>query len=90
VKVSVAWPSVPGGFDRLFRQGNHDGVRCTIEDGHRLRGPVPGAKKKDPQRARKSARDVQQQVARSISEMTGMEVGHVNIHIEDIDYKADE
>ena len=29
---------------------------------------------------------VQQTVARAISEMTGMEVGDVNIHIEDIDF----
>jgi len=33
------------------------------------------------------SRNVQQQVARSISEMTGLEVGVINIHIEDIQYK---
>jgi uncharacterized alkaline shock family protein YloU len=33
---------------------------------------------------------VQQQVARAIQEMVGMEVGEVNIHIEDIDYKDGE
>lgn len=32
------------------------------------------------------AHNVQAQVARAISEMVGMEVGKVNVHIEDIDY----
>jgi uncharacterized alkaline shock family protein YloU len=39
---------------------------------------------------REVSRMVQQSVARSIVEMTGLEVGHVNIHIEDIDYAAEE
>ncbi len=29
---------------------------------------------------------IQQQVARAITEMVGMEVGRVNVHVEDIDY----
>ena len=36
------------------------------------------------------SRQVQQRVARAISEMTGMEVGHVNIHIEDINFQSEE
>ncbi len=36
---------------------------------------------------REVSRNVQQQVARAIQEMVGMEVGHVDIHIEDIDYE---
>jgi len=36
------------------------------------------------------SRKVQQQVARAIEEMTGLEVSEVNIHIEDIEYKKDE
>jgi uncharacterized alkaline shock family protein YloU len=39
---------------------------------------------------REVSRSVQQTVARAIVEMTGLEVGHVNIHIEDIDYKVEE
>jgi uncharacterized alkaline shock family protein YloU len=30
---------------------------------------------------------VQQQVTRAMQEMVGMDVGHVDIHIEDIDYE---
>lgn len=36
------------------------------------------------------SRNVQQQVARSISEMTGLEVGLINVHIEDIQYEVTE
>jgi uncharacterized alkaline shock family protein YloU len=79
---------VPGGFDRIFRRGSDDGVRLTVEDGLVyvdlylvLNSAV---------NVREVSRNVQTQVARSISEMLGMEVGHVNIHIEDIHYKADE
>ena len=80
--------AVPGGVNRLFRRGMDEGVQIMVEDGivyidlylvlhHDVN-------------VREVSRSVQQQVARSISEMVGMEVGHVNIHIEDIDYKPDE
>jgi uncharacterized alkaline shock family protein YloU len=39
---------------------------------------------------REVGRTIQQTVSRAIVEMTGLEVGHVNIHIEDIDYKPEE
>ena len=79
---------IPGGFDRLFRRGADDGVRLTVEDSLVyidlylvLANNV---------NVREVSRNVQAQVARAISEMVGMEVGHVNIHIEDIEYKAGE
>ena len=36
---------------------------------------------------REVSRNVQQNVARSIQEMVGMEIGEVNIHIEEIDFE---
>ena len=39
---------------------------------------------------REVSRNVQQNVARAIQEMVGMDVGLVNIHIEDIDYEDNE
>ena len=36
---------------------------------------------------REVSRNVQRKVARAIQEMVGMDVGHVDIHIEDIDYE---
>ncbi len=78
----------PGGVDRLFRRGTDDGVQITVEDGI-VYIDLYLVLNRDVN-VREVSRSVQQQVARSISEMVGMEVGHVNIHIEDIDYKPDE
>jgi len=41
---------------------------------------------KNDTNVREVSRNVQLEVARSISELVGMNVGSVNIHIEDIDY----
>jgi uncharacterized alkaline shock family protein YloU len=38
--------------------------------------------------AREVSHQIQSLVARAISEMVGMEVGKVNVHIEDIDYSS--
>jgi uncharacterized alkaline shock family protein YloU len=77
---------VKGGVNSLFGRGN-DGVRIVVEDCNTfidlylvLDNDV---------NIREVSRIVQQKVARAITEMTGMEVGHVNIHIEDIDYKTE-
>lgn len=76
---------VPGGFDRLFRHGSDNGVQMTVEDGIVYIELYVVLKKNF--NVREVSRNMQTQVARAISEMVGMEVGHVNIHIEDIDYK---
>lgn len=39
---------------------------------------------------REVSRNVQLKVARTITELTGLEAGHINIHIEDIHYKSEE
>lgn len=35
------------------------------------------------------SRNIQREVARAISEMVGMQVGRINVHIDDIDYAAE-
>ena len=35
---------------------------------------------------REVCRNIQREVARAISEMVGMQVGRINVHVEDIDY----
>jgi uncharacterized alkaline shock family protein YloU len=37
----------------------------------------------------KTSEKVQNKVARAITEMVGMEIGRINVHIEDIDYHAE-
>ncbi len=77
---------VRGGVNSIFRRGN-EGVRMVVEDSNVfvdlylvLDSDV---------NIREVSRVVQQTVARAIAEMTSLEVGEVNIHIEDIDYKTE-
>jgi uncharacterized alkaline shock family protein YloU len=75
---------IPGGVNRLFKKGSGEGVRIETEENvvfvdlHLIL--------KQDVNIREVSRNVQQQVTRAIEEMVGMDVGHVNIHIEDIDY----
>jgi uncharacterized alkaline shock family protein YloU len=77
---------VKGGVNSLFGRGN-EGVRMVVEDSNVL---VDLYLVLDSGiNIREVSRTVQQTVARAIAEMTGLEVGHVNIHIEDIEYKVE-
>lgn len=77
----------PTGVGRLFRRGFQDGVRIEI-DNETVFVDVNVILQKDVN-IRDVSRNIQQQIARSLSEMVGMQVGQVNIHIEDIDYSDD-
>ena len=79
---------VTGGVNRLFRRGTHDGVRIEVED-NVIVASLYLILKKDVN-IREVSRNVQGQVARALQEMVGMEVGEVEIHIEDIDYEETE
>jgi uncharacterized alkaline shock family protein YloU len=77
---------IKGGVNSLLGRGN-DGVRIVVEDNNVfvdlylvLDNDV---------NIREISRTVQQTVARAVTDITGLEVGHVNIHIEDIDYKTE-
>lgn len=77
--------SVPGGVNRFFRRGGNDGVRIETEE-NTVFVDLYFLVKQDVN-IREVSRNVQKQVARAIQEMTGMDVGHINIHIEDIEYE---
>ena len=74
---------VPGGVNRLFRRG-HEGVRVDVTDS-RVDVDLHIVLRSDTN-AREVSRTIQHDVARAISDMVGMEVGRIGIHIEDIDY----
>jgi uncharacterized alkaline shock family protein YloU len=76
---------VPGGVNRLFKRGAGDGVRIETED-NTVYMDLHLVLMKDVN-IREVSRNVQQNVVRAIQEMVGMDVGQVNIHIEDIDYE---
>ncbi|HJR81841.1 MAG TPA: Asp23/Gls24 family envelope stress response protein [Anaerolineales bacterium] len=78
---------VPGGVNRLFKRGIGDGVRIEVKDNVVtanlyliLRQNV---------NIREVGRNVQHQVARALQEMVGMDIGGIDIHIEDIDMDED-
>ncbi len=73
---------VRGARKSLFK-GSQDGVRVEIEDDIVLVDLF--LVMKENVNIREVGREVQRHVTRAITEMTGMQVGHVNIHVEDID-----
>lgn len=75
---------VAGGVNRFFKKGTGNGVRIEAKDNivlvdlHLILKP--------DMNIREVSRNVQQNVARAIHEIVGMDVAEVNVHIEDIDY----
>ena len=78
---------ISGGVNRLFKRGAGDGVRIVTED-NTVFVDLHLVLKQDVN-IREVSRNVQQQVARAIQEMVGMDVGYINIHIDDIDYEGE-
>jgi uncharacterized alkaline shock family protein YloU len=77
----------PIGVSRLFHKGLKDGVRIEVEDDKVYADLYVVLN--DDVNIRDVSRNIQMKVARAISDMVGMQVGQVNIHIEDIDYPGD-
>lgn len=78
---------VKGGINRLFKRG-HDGVQMEIEDNVITIDLYLIVE--DDFNLREVGRQVQERVARAITEMTGLEIGSINVHIEDIEYRSNE
>ena len=79
---------VSGGVNRLFRRGIVDGVRITIEEDIVYADLYVILD--NGVNIRNTSRDIQKKVTRSITEMVGMDVGEVNIHIENIAFETEE
>jgi uncharacterized alkaline shock family protein YloU len=79
--------SVDGVSRRLFHKGLKDGVRIEVEDDYVYADLYVVLI--DDINIRDVSRNIQMKVARAISDMVGMQVGQVNIHIEDIDYPGE-
>jgi uncharacterized alkaline shock family protein YloU len=74
---------VPGGVNRLFKRGIGDGVRIEVEDNVVVANLYLILK--ENVNIREVSRNVQNQVARALQEMVGMDIGGIDIHIEDIE-----
>jgi uncharacterized alkaline shock family protein YloU len=79
---------ISGGVNRLFKRGIGEGVRIETEE-NTVYVDLYVVLQQDVN-IREVSRNVQQNVARAMQEMVGMEVGCVNVHIEDIDYTDSE
>lgn len=79
---------ISGGVNRLFRRGTSDGVRIEAKDNTVYADLFLILK--NGVNIREVSRNVQQNVARAIQEMVGMEAGEVNVHIEDIDFEGEQ
>ena len=75
----------PHSIDSLFRNTYAGGVKIEVEN-NTVYADLYLVLKSDTELL-KTSRAVQQKVSRAITEMVGMEIGHVNVHIEDIDYQ---
>ncbi len=79
----------PSSVTQLFVRGHRKGgVRVHVED-NRVFVDLFITLKNDVN-IRQVSRTIQKEVARAISEMVGMEVGQIDIHIEEIDFSTEE
>jgi len=76
----------PGEVERWFSKNISEGIRVTVEN-NLVYADIYVILKPD-HNVREISRNIQAKVDRAISEMVGMEVGRVNIHVEDIDFKS--
>jgi uncharacterized alkaline shock family protein YloU len=74
----------PNDINKLFRRGANEGVEIHVENDI-VNADIHVVLNRDVN-VREVSRSIQVQVSRAFSEMVGMEVGKVNIHIEDIDF----
>jgi len=77
--------TIPGGVNRLFKRGTSEGVRIYVEN-NTVYADLYVIINRDVN-VREVSRAIQSQISRAISEMVGMDVGRVNIHVEDVEYE---
>jgi len=75
---------VPGDIGPLLKRDAPEGVRIVV-DGNTVLVDLYVVLMRDVN-VREVSRNIQSQVTRAISEIVGMEVGRVNVHVEDVDY----
>jgi len=77
---------VPTGVNTIFSRGREDGVEINVQDNGQVVADVHLVLT-DKVNIREVSKNVQQEVALAISKLVGMDVGAINIHIEDVDYR---
>lgn len=77
---------ISGRVSRIFKHEANDGVEISVEN-NTVYADVHVVFHRDIN-VRDVSRSIQNQVSRAVKEMVGMEVGKVNVHVEDIDYRS--
>ncbi len=85
--VSRMAATAPVQMNRLFKKAHNEGVQIEIQDDAVFADLFLILK--NGVNIRDVSRNIQREVARAISDMVGMQVGRVNIHVEDIEYPAE-
>jgi len=70
----------------LFSRNREDGVEITVKEDRRVYADLHLILT-DKALIRETSKKVQDEVSEAISKMVGMDVGMINVHIEDIDYQ---
>jgi len=77
---------IPGRVNLVLKHEAIDGVELTVEN-NTVYADVHVIFERDVN-VREVSRSIQNQVSRAVKEMVGMEVGKVNVHVEDINYRS--
>lgn len=77
----------PSGVNTLFQRGHDKGVQISVEEDGRVHADVYLILNGEVN-LRDAGMNVQKEVDLAISKMVGLEVGSVNIHIEDVDFPS--
>jgi uncharacterized alkaline shock family protein YloU len=75
---------VPSEMERFFSRGISEGIKVAV-DNDKVYTDIYVVVYCD-MNVKEISHTIQNQVSRAIAEMVGMDVGKVNVHIEDIDY----
>ncbi len=77
----------PSGVNTLFQRGHDKDVQISVEEDGRVHADVYLILNGEVN-LRDAGMKVQKEVGLAISKMVGLEVGAVNIHIEDVDFPS--
>ena len=73
-------------MNTIFSRSREEGVQITVKEDGSVYADLHLILA-DKANIRETSKKVQDEVSEAISKMVGMEVGSINVHIEDIDYQ---
>lgn len=73
------------GVNRIFSTSSNSGIKIRIDE-KKVNVDVYVVMNKRENLV-ETAKKLQSNIARSVSEIVGMEVGNINVHVEDIEYE---